>query len=37
MIQAKRSLAEMTVGTGEKWIGQLSDRELHELFTLGAG
>ena len=37
MIQAKRGLAEMTVGTGEQWIGQLSDRELHELFTLGAG
>ena len=37
MIQAKRGLAEMTVGTGEQWIGQLSDRELHELFALGAG
>jgi len=36
MIQAKRGLADMTVGTGEQWIGQLSDQELHELFTLGA-
>ena len=26
MIRAKRGLADMTVGTGEQWIGQLSDR-----------
>jgi len=35
MIQAKRGLTDMTVSIGEQWIGQLSDRPLHELFTLG--
>lgn len=35
MIQAKRGLADMSVGTGEQWIGQLNDQQLHELFTLG--
>ena len=32
MINSKRNLAEMTVATGESWIGNLSNRELHELF-----
>ncbi len=35
MIQQKKSLAEMTVSTGENWIGNLSDKELHEIFELG--
>jgi len=32
MIQKKKHLAEMTVATGENWIGKLSNRELRELF-----
>ncbi len=34
MITAKRGLADMTVTAGEQWIGQLSDAELRELFTM---
>ena len=33
MIQAKRHLAEMTVATGESWIGRLSNEELREHFS----
>ena len=36
MINAKRELAELTVGTGEQWLGNLSGDELIDLFTLGA-
>ncbi len=32
MIQNKKHLAEMTVSTGENWIGKLSNKELHEIF-----
>ena len=32
MIQQKKHLAEMTVATGENWIGKLSNRELREIF-----
>ena len=32
MIQDKRHLADLTVATGESWIGKLSNRELRELF-----
>ncbi len=32
MIQQKKALAEMTVSTGENWIGNLSNKELHEIF-----
>lgn len=32
MIQKKKHLAEMTVATGESWIGKLSNRELREIF-----
>ena len=32
MIQEKKYLAEMTVSTGESWIGKLSDKELENLF-----
>ena len=35
MIRAKRELAEMTVGTGETWVGQLPAEELRALFELG--
>ena len=31
MIQDKKQLAEMTVATGESWIGKLSDKELENL------
>ncbi|WP_303337847.1 DEAD/DEAH box helicase [Sutterella sp.] len=34
MLQAKRSLAEMTVATGEQWIGDLPVEELRKLFEL---
>jgi SNF2 family DNA or RNA helicase len=32
MIQKKKLLAEMTVATGENWIGKLSNKELREIF-----
>ena len=32
MIQRKKQLADMTVATGENWIGKLSNRELREIF-----
>ena len=32
MIQEKRHLADLTVATGENWIGKLSNKELRELF-----
>ncbi len=32
MIQRKKHLAEMTVSTGESWIGKLSNKELHDIF-----
>ena len=32
MIQDKRHLADITVATGESWIGKLSNKELRELF-----
>ncbi len=35
MIQSKKELAEMSVGTGESWIGNLSGKELKEIFELG--
>lgn len=34
MIQSKKALAEMTVATGENWIGNLSNRELKDLFEM---
>jgi uncharacterized Zn finger protein/superfamily II DNA or RNA helicase len=33
MIQKKKHLAEMTVATGESWIGKLSNKELRDLFA----
>ncbi|GAB4493948.1 MAG: DEAD/DEAH box helicase [Saprospiraceae bacterium] len=35
MIQQKKELANLTVTSGETWIGELSDKELRELFRLG--
>ena len=32
MIQSKRGLADMTVSTGENWIGKLTNAELREIF-----
>ncbi|GHV72209.1 helicase [Bacteroidia bacterium] len=32
MIQQKKHLADMTVASGENWIGKLSNKELRELF-----
>ena len=34
MISSKRELAELTVGTGEKWLGELNNKELRELVKL---
>jgi SNF2 family DNA or RNA helicase len=35
MMQDKRELADLTVGSGEKWITKLSDGELRELVAPG--
>jgi len=32
MIQKKKNLADMTVATGENWIGKFSNKELREIF-----
>ncbi len=34
MIQQKKALAEMTVATGENWIGNMSNRELRDIFNI---
>ncbi|MDR1416556.1 MAG: DEAD/DEAH box helicase, partial [Prevotellaceae bacterium] len=34
MIQRKKDLVNLTVSTGESWIGKLSNKELREIFTL---
>lgn len=34
MIQSKKALSEMTVASGENWIGNLTNKELEELFVL---
>lgn len=34
MIQQKKELADLTVGTGEKWLARMFDTELRNLFTL---
>jgi len=34
MIQDKRELADLTIGSGEKWIGDYSNKDLRELFSL---
>jgi SNF2 family DNA or RNA helicase len=35
MITAKKELADLTVGSGESWITELSTDDLNELFALG--
>lgn len=35
MIQSKKALAQMTVSTGENWIGNLNNQELKDLFQIG--
>lgn len=34
IIQSKKELADLTVNAGENWIGDLSNRQLKELFSL---
>jgi SNF2 family DNA or RNA helicase len=34
MIKNKQELANLTVATGEQWIGNLSNKELQQIFTL---
>jgi SNF2 family DNA or RNA helicase/uncharacterized Zn finger protein len=35
MLRNKRQLADLTVTQGEKWIGELSDKDLRQLVALG--
>lgn len=35
MLRSKKQLANLAVSSGEKWIGELSDREIKELVALG--
>ncbi len=35
MLKSKKELASLTVTSGEKWIGELSNHELKEIFRLG--
>jgi uncharacterized Zn finger protein/superfamily II DNA or RNA helicase len=37
MLAAKKELAALVAGAGEKWLTELSDRELRELFSLSHG
>ncbi|MBQ9273383.1 MAG: DEAD/DEAH box helicase [Succinivibrio sp.] len=37
MINSKKELAELTVATGEKWIGDLSNRQIEEIFAFSGG
>ena len=34
MLKSKKTLANLTVASGEKWIGELSNEELKEIFEL---
>lgn len=34
MIQSKKALADLTVATGESWIGDLSNKEIKEIFEI---
>ena len=36
LLESKRELAEAVVGSGERWISELSDGELNELVSLRA-
>ncbi len=35
MLRSKKQLANLTVTNGEKWIGEMSDKDLKELVSLG--
>ncbi|MEO0338574.1 MAG: helicase-related protein, partial [Bacteroidota bacterium] len=35
LLQNKKELADLTVATGEKWIGEFSNEELRDLVKLG--
>ena len=35
MIRSKKELADLTVASGEAWIGDLSNKELKQFFALG--
>lgn len=35
MLRSKRQLANLTVSQGEKWIGELGDKDLLQLVALG--
>jgi SNF2 family DNA or RNA helicase len=37
MIEKKRDLTNMTIGTGEMWISKMSNSELKDLFALSTG
>ncbi|WP_295354264.1 DEAD/DEAH box helicase [uncultured Succinivibrio sp.] len=34
IINSKKELADLTVNTGEKWIGDLSNRQIEEIFSI---
>jgi len=34
MLQEKKELADLAVSTGEKWVGELSNRDLKALFSI---
>lgn len=36
LLEKKRDLAEAVIGSGERWIAELSDAELSELVSLRA-
>lgn len=36
MIEAKREITQMTIGSGENWIGKMSNDELRDLFALSS-
>jgi SNF2 family DNA or RNA helicase len=36
MLQCKKELANLTVSKDESWLGNLSDKDLKELITLGS-
>ena len=35
-LKEKKELADLTLSTGEKWVGELSNRDLKELFSIKA-
>jgi len=37
MLQEKKELADLAVSTGEKWVGELSNRDLKALFSITNG